>query len=40
MTRDDDIIGIEYLDEVGVVCIAMRKGDVLTFNIVTLEVWE
>jgi elongator complex protein 1 len=38
VTSSDVIVGLEYLSEMGVVCIATRNGEVLTYNTATHEV--
>ena len=38
LTDDDRPIGMECLSEMGVVCIATQKGEVLTYNVETKEV--
>ena len=38
LSSDDRPIGLQYLPEVGVVCIATRKGDVITYTMNINEV--
>lgn len=40
MTNEDCVVCMEYLTEMGVVCIVTKKGEVMTCNTITYEVWN
>lgn len=39
MTNKDYVVAMEYLSEMGVVCIVTKKGEVVTCNTIVYEVW-
>ena len=38
VTAEDRAVGVEYVTEMELVCIATRQGEILTYNVQTLEV--